>query len=208
MLQAQLVGVGVVTLCAGELAQTDGHHFEQTAFDLAAEVGVPFDAADEHYAVAVEGVLIHESLDAVGCFPERHHVQRADDRAAHCSLVNAVLGQNCGLPLGGSGAVTAHGREDERPAALRFPIVHHTACDGRDIGDTAAANADGHTRSGFHARGEMGSGELAADLARNVTNRAVREFLTNREQAGNQHDSSIPDSWRGEPWYALPKTLA
>ena len=44
VLQAELVGVGVVALRAGELAESDGHHLEEAAFDLAVEIGMPLDA--------------------------------------------------------------------------------------------------------------------------------------------------------------------
>ena len=55
VLQAQLVGVGVVALRAGELAESDGHHLEQAAFDLAREIGVPLDAAHQHHAIGFVG---------------------------------------------------------------------------------------------------------------------------------------------------------
>ena len=63
--EAEFVGVGVIALRAGELAEADGHHLEQAAFDLAREIGVPLDAADQHDAVALKGVAVHEGLDAV-----------------------------------------------------------------------------------------------------------------------------------------------
>ena len=117
--EAELVGVGVIALRAGELAEADRHHLEQAAFDLAGEIGVPLDAADEHDAVGFVGVPIHEGFDAVGGLAERDHFQLADHRAAHGGLGDAVVGEHVGLTLGGGGAVAAHGRKDEGLHALR-----------------------------------------------------------------------------------------
>ncbi len=147
---------------------------------LPAEIGVPFDAADEHDAVAAESIAIHEGFDAVGGLAERNHIQRADNGAPHGGLVNAVLGQDVGLALGGGGAVTSHGREDERLAALRFPILHHRAGDVRDVGDAAAADTDSDARSGLDARSKLRTCELPFNFARDVRDRAVREFLAYR----------------------------
>ena len=60
-----LVGVGVIALGAGKLAQADGHHFIEAAFDLAREIGVPLHASHQEHAIAIERVFVQERLDAI-----------------------------------------------------------------------------------------------------------------------------------------------
>ena len=141
VLQAQLVGVGVIALRAGELAQADGGHLEQPAFELARKIGVPFDAADQHDTVALKGAAVHECFDAVGRAAGGDHVQGADHRTAHGGRMNAKVREHIGLAFCRCAAVASHGREDERPASLRFPVVHGRARDGGDVGNAAAADA-------------------------------------------------------------------
>ena len=154
VLQAEAVGVRVVTLGAGEFAQPDGHHFEQAAFDLAGEIGVPLDAAHQHDAIGFVSHAVHEGFDAVGGLAERDHFQLAHQRASHGGFGDAVVGQHVGLSLRGGRAVTAHGGKQERPHALFLPVAHHAADNRGDVVDAAAAHADGDARARFHSRGK------------------------------------------------------
>ena len=191
--QAELVSVGVIMLCAGEFAEADGDHLEQAAFDLAHEIGVPLHAAAEHDAIAFVGVAVHIGLDALGRFAERHHVERTAHRAADSLLDDAVVGEHVGLALGGGGAVAAHGWKDEGAHALRLPVLDGGARDGGDIGDAAAAHADGHAGAGLEARGESGSVKLALDFGGYIGDAAVGKMLAYQEKAGELHRAIVSE---------------
>ena len=51
MFQAQVIGVRVILLGTVELAKTDCHHLEESAFDLTGEICVPLHTANQHDAV-------------------------------------------------------------------------------------------------------------------------------------------------------------
>jgi hypothetical protein len=174
----------VVVLRAGELAEPDGDHLEEAAFDLAHEIGVPLHAAGQHHTIAFVGVAVHVGLDALRRLAERHDLERAAHRAADGLLDDAVMRQHVGLAFRGGGAVAAHGREDEGMHALRFPIFGGGAGDGGDIGDAAAAYADGYARSGLEARGESGIVKLALDFGGDIGNAAVGKVLTHEQKGG------------------------
>ena len=95
--------------------------------------------------------------------------------------------QHVGLTFGGGGAVAAHGREDEGMHALRFPEFGGGARDGGDIGDAAAAYADGDARAGFKPRGESGVVELPLDFGGHIGDAAVGKVLTHEEKTGKLH---------------------
>ena len=78
-------------------------------------------------------------------------------------------------------AVTSHGGEDKRQAALRFPVLDDGAGDGGDISDAAAADSQRYARPGFQSGTELRGVELAPHLARDIANPAIRKFLTNRK---------------------------
>ena len=102
--------------------------------------------------------------------------------------MNAVVRQHVGLAFGGGGAVAAHGGKDERRAALRFPVVHGRAHDGRDIRDAAAADADGDAGAGLDARSELAGCSAGAGLRpRTSRNGAIGEVLADGEHPGKSH---------------------
>src|ERR1022692_854142 len=188
VLQAKTVGIHVIALRAREFPQTDGHHFEQAAFDLAGEIRVPLDAAYQHHAIGIVRRLVHEGFDAFGGFAQGHHFQLADDGAAHGGFADSVAGQHLGLAGRIGRAVAAHGREDQRPHALLFPILNHVVDDGGDVVDTAAAHADGDARTGLQAAAETAGGELRAHTGGDIGDLAIGKLLANYEKAGKLHD--------------------
>ena len=95
----------------------------------------------------------------------------------HGGFVNAIVRQHIGLAFGGCAAVAAHGGEDERAGALRFPVIHGRARDGRDIRNAPAADADRDSGPGVHARSELARGQLAQNFAANVGNGAIGKVL-------------------------------
>src|ERR1022692_2422646 len=176
--RTQLVGISVIVLRAGELAEPDGDHLEEAAFDFAHEIGVPLHAAGQQHAIAFVGVAVHVGLDALRRFAEGHDVERAAHRAADGFFDDAVMREHVRLAFSGGGAVTAHGREDEGVHALRFPILGGGARDGSDIGDAAAAHADGQGGSGCEALGKSGVVKLPLDFGGHIGNTAVGKVLT------------------------------
>ena len=58
------------------------------------------------------------------------------------------MGEHLTLAFGGAAAVAAHDRNDERLHSAVPPRVDHGLDDRAYIGDSPAANADGHTAAG------------------------------------------------------------
>ncbi len=193
MFEAELVRIGVITLGAGEFAEADRHHLEEAAFDFAREIGVPFDAADQENAGGIEGVAIHEGLDSIRRAAERNHVERTDDRASHGGFVDSEMIEHGGLAFGVRGSVAAHGGEEERLEAARFPEIDDVADDGGEVGDASAADADGDARSGREIGAEVGGGQLAGDGRGDVVKLVVGEILADGEEAGEGHNGIIPN---------------
>ena len=104
----------MITLRAGELAETDGHHLEEPAFDLAREVGVPLDAPNQENAIGAVRVLVHEGLDAIRRVPQGHHFERAHHRATHRPFVDAEVREHIGLAFRRGRPVAAHCGEEKR----------------------------------------------------------------------------------------------
>jgi hypothetical protein len=73
--QSDLVRVRMIMLRSGELTQPDRHHLEEPAFDLPGEIGVPFHAPQQHHAVALMRVAVHEGVDAFRRHADRHYIQ-------------------------------------------------------------------------------------------------------------------------------------
>jgi hypothetical protein len=64
------------------------------------------------------------------------------------------------------------------------PVLHGALDDVRDVGNAAAPDADGHASAGRKPRRESAAPELAAGLGTDIGQTAVREILTDDEQAG------------------------
>ena len=60
--------------------------------------------------------------------------------------------------------------------------------------DAAAADADGDARSGRQARGELGFGELALNLGRDIADGAIGEVLADCQEAGKFDAYSIAEN--------------
>src|SRR3954465_457841 len=109
----------MVMLRPGELAEPDRHHLKQPALDRAREVGVPLHPADQHNAITLEGVAIHEGLNALGSRAERKNLERTENGTAHRLFDNSVMGEHVRLTFGRGGAMATHRRKDEWPHAVR-----------------------------------------------------------------------------------------
>ncbi len=68
-----------------------------------------------------------------------------------------------------------------------FPEIDDGAYDCGDVRDAAAAHPDGDTGTRLELLRETGTGQLAADLARNIFHTAIGEPLTDEDDAGIGH---------------------
>ncbi len=125
------------------LAQADEHHLHQAAFDIADEAGMRLDAVADDDVIGVEGVLIEVDGKALGGFADDHRVHAGPNRAPAKRFGDAVAGQDANLLLGGSAAVAAHGRHDERLTAQAPHVPNDFSEHQGDVGDAAAAGGDG-----------------------------------------------------------------
>ena len=112
--------------------------------------------------------------------PMRHGGHVGLDRHAEGLLADAVLGQQLALALGGGAAVAAHRGDDERLRAQVAQAVERGADDGGQVGDAAAADADGHPVAAAHAAGQREPLPLPADLAGDVGDDGLRGGLAER----------------------------
>src|SRR3954469_20329177 len=150
------------SVVADDLAHADGHHFADAAFDGRAKVGVWLDTADEHDAVCSRGELIHVDRHAID-LAEFHDLHLGMDRTADEALGDAVAFQHFALALGGGAAMAAHRGEDKWFGAERFELGDHLLRAFRDIGNAAAAAADGNGHAGLHFGADVFSLEVGGD---------------------------------------------
>jgi hypothetical protein len=74
------------------------------------------------------------------------------------------------------------------------PVLDGALDDGRNVGDAAAADADGHAGAGPKPRGEAALFELPPRFCPHIGQTPVRKILANDEQARRKHQVSS-----GEP---------
>ena len=94
-------------------AQADEHHLVQAALDLADEVCVRFDAADDGDVVGFIGVFVEEYGNAVFGLADLHRFHRCLDRRAGIFLGDAIAFDDGLLSLGDTAAVAAHCRNQK-----------------------------------------------------------------------------------------------
>ena len=168
------------------IAQADGEHLQQSAFDRAGETGMGLHAIADHHVIGLEGEAIEvdgkvvagpairrkgDSIFAetkIGTVPDDDRFDVGTDGAADVPLGDAERLDELPLTVGRAAAVAAHCRHDERLRAEAFEMLDNRSRDGSDIGDAAAAGGDGHAlaRSDFLAQVEPG--KLGVNLARGV----------------------------------------
>ncbi len=177
----------MISLGAGEFSETERHHFEKAALDLACEIRVPLYPSHQHYAVAFERVAVYEALNAVRSFADGNYVQLAYYRTTHGAFMHAEVREYVGLALRGCRAMAAHSREDEGPKALRFPIIYdHTDDDGQ-VGDAAATHTNCYAAAGPYTCRKLRRRQLTPYLGSHVTNCEVWEVLPHRQHVWKVH---------------------
>ena len=181
----------VMALSAGEFTKTDGHHFEEPAFEGAGEIGVPFDAGQEEDAVGIEGGFVHERFNALGRSAEGDDVEGTDDRDAHGGFVDAIVSEHVGLAFGSGGAVATHDWDDKGLGAVFFPEIDNSLCDAGDVGDAPAADANSNACAFGDAFDDVGGRKFVADVVFDVGNGAIREGLFSVYEPGKVHESRI-----------------
>jgi hypothetical protein len=126
--------------------------------------------------------------------------------AAHGCLGNAVVREDGGLPLGGSGPVATHGGEEEGPHAGAVPVIDNGTDYGGKIRNPAAADPDGDACAGLQAGGERGTGKLAANIAGYVADGAIGKFLADYQQPGKTHVTIITGEGRSVACRTAPSS--
>ena len=110
----------VIDLRPFVLAQADQHHLHQARFDIADEIRVRLDAADDQHVIGAEGVLVEMDRKAFRRLADDDRLHARPDRAAAIRLGDAVAFDQLALPFGRAAAVAAHRRHDERLGAQRL----------------------------------------------------------------------------------------
>ena len=108
----------------------------------------------------------------------------ARDGGAHRRLGQTVVFQHLSLTGGVAGAVAAHGRKQEGIATERFDAVHDRLDDGLDVGDAAAAAANGDALARLDLGGDFRLLELLGDGLGNVVHARGLGLLPYRHHAG------------------------
>ena len=80
----------VIDLRPFVLAQADQHHLHQARFDVADEIRVRLDAADDEHVVGTESVLVEMHRKALGGLADDDRLHAGADRAAAVLLRDAV----------------------------------------------------------------------------------------------------------------------
>jgi hypothetical protein len=71
-----------------------------------------------------------------------------------------------------------------------LPVLDRAPDNGGDVGDAAAAHADRNAGAGSRPRREPASFQLLPGFGTDVSQPAIREMLSNEEQAVRQHQRS------------------
>jgi hypothetical protein len=180
----------MVFLSAGKLPEADGGHLHQTALDAPVERRVPLDAPYHHHGIGGVRRGVHEHFDPVVRCSERDDVGAADDRAVHRPLGDPEMGEDVDLALGRRGAMAAHRGHDEGRHPVSTPVLDHAPHDSSDVCDAAAADANRDASARAEPRGEATALQLPPRLRTHVVEAAIREILTNDQEAGRKHHSS------------------
>jgi len=185
--EADAVGEGVIILRAGEFAEADGHHLKEAAFDAAGEICVPLDAGEKEDAVGFEGGFVHEGGDAFGGSADGDDIERTDDGATHGGFMDAVVHEDVCLALGGSGAVAAHGGNDEGLGSVFLPEIDGGFGDAGDVGNATAADADSDACAFGDTLDNVGGRKLLADAVFDVRDGAIGERLFGADEPWKVH---------------------
>ena len=122
--------------------QTDGHHFKETAFDLALKVGVGFNTGHDGNMVSLPGLKVAKD-GRVFDFTDVNNLHIGPDGATHVLFCDSVVLQYLPLPLSRGTAVTAHSGNDKWNQAYGLAFVHHGPGYLADISDTPTTGGDG-----------------------------------------------------------------
>ena len=114
---------------------------------------------------------VHAARDAVRGGAELAHLHGRPDRRADGFLGDAEFLQHRRLAFGGAAAVAAHGRDDERLVALLLQVDDRSPGHAGDVGDPAAAHADGDAGAGRKRVQLLRLGQLTGDPALEIGNR-------------------------------------
>ena len=169
-----------------QLAQADDTHLGQAALHGAAETGVRLDPVDQQHMVGPGRVLALVQLGPVrqaGRAPNGH--VRADGHAHGC-LREPEVGQYLQLTGDSAAAMAAHGRKQIGPGPAFPYALDGGAGQDRQIGQAAAAAADGHRLARLERIQQTGSLQGDAHGTGNVRDGIVGKVLIPGHQAVGQ----------------------
>ena len=173
---------------APRLAEPDGNHLDQAAFDGPVEAGVRLDPADGDDAVRTGRVGIQQAGQAFIRAAQFDHLHGRANRHAHGGLRYAETLQNPRLAFGGGAAVAAHGGHDERLQAPFLEIADDARDQTRQLGQASAADADGHRGAGGKCVDLPGARQRGADRAIQVGHRRALRLRQAHPHQGRRHD--------------------
>ena len=185
--QAELVDLGR----ALPFPQADGQHLQQAALVPAGERGVGLDPVEEDDPVGVEGVLVEVDGQAERVLAQDHGVHLGRGRGSRPWPRSRPARPGAALAVGGSAAVRAHGRDDERLEPETADRLGHGANDPGKPGDSPAAHGDGDPSPGEHARGQVAGADRLGHLGGDIGDLRLDEVA-----------SDAGDRWEIHRWCA------
>src|SRR5580704_10653691 len=148
---ANMSGGPVCIGSADLLAQTDGQHLLNSAAQSATEIGVGFDAVDDHDPICPKRGSAEDDLPPVRRRADLLHVHIGINRNTEALRRNPVFGKDFCLALWRGPTMTAHGRYHKR---LRTRSNQHADCSFHnffEICDATAANPNGNPHAGRYS---------------------------------------------------------
>jgi hypothetical protein len=166
------------------LSQADEHHLHQARFDVADEVRVRLDAADDEHVIGKEGVLVEVDGKTLGRLANDDRLHARADRAAAERLGHSVPFDQFALPFGRAAAVASHRRHDERLGPEPLQVPHGCLNDQGDISNPATAGSDSDRLATFDAAAEFQPRKFCFDGGLDLIDRERRriERLANAEE--------------------------
>ena len=150
------------------------------------EIGVDFRAIADDQPVGFGDILVQIGGQAGACDAGVHHFHRRVNGAAHGRLADAQPVQDVDLAFGRAAAVAAHSRHDEGRAAGRFDQRHQFSGDAVDLGDAAAAEAEGDALA-FDLRRQVQPREFGLERPVDINRLAFGQGLLDRMKGGDCH---------------------
>ena len=154
-----------MTLGPGHAAQAHDRHLEQPGLDRTDELRVLLDAVDQDDVVGLDRRPVGVYRTALGLADHDRFHAVVNGRPERLGRLAEVL-EHLDLPRGRAAAVAAHGRQNERAAALLLHGGHDRGQHLDHAADPAAAGRDQHRLAGLDGVQQAGALQLLPGAAR------------------------------------------